>query len=111
MWSGGVFDDFRKEMDDLVGSFFGGERRWPGPGKAWANLPAGVVNPAIDVTENDDAITGSDSAKVALDQNRNLEVSDGDDLALQGRVVVAQKAHPVSDRRMRRQARNAHPTP
>lgn len=77
MWSGGVFDDFRKEMDDLVGSFFGGERRWPAPGKAWANLPAGVVNPAIDVTENDDAITLTAELPGIAEEDVDLTVREG----------------------------------
>lgn len=51
-----VFDDFRKEMDGLINGFFGG-RGVPSVEATWSKLPAGVVNPAIDVVENDDAIT------------------------------------------------------
>lgn len=77
MWSSGVFDDFRKEMDDLISGFFGNERRWPAPSKAWANLPAGVVNPAIDVTENDNEITLTAELPGLAEEDVDLTVREG----------------------------------
>ena len=76
-WSTGVFDDFRKEMDDLISGFFGGERRWPTPSRAWTNLPAGVVNPAIDVTENDDSITLTAELPGLAEEEVDLTVREG----------------------------------
>jgi HSP20 family protein len=77
MWSSGVFDDFRKEMDDLVSGFFGNERRWPTPSKAWSALPAGVVNPAIDVTESDEAITLTAELPGLAEEDVDLTVTEG----------------------------------
>ena len=57
LWSTGAFDDFRKEMDGLVSSFFGGRAGTPFAGPAGRTLPEGVLRPAIDVTEGADAIT------------------------------------------------------
>jgi HSP20 family protein len=77
MWSSGVFDDFRKEMDDLVSGFFGNERRWPASSKAWSALPAGVVNPAIDVTENDEAIMLTAELPGLAEEDVDLTVTEG----------------------------------
>ncbi|MFZ2102106.1 MAG: Hsp20/alpha crystallin family protein [Oricola sp.] len=77
MWPSGGFDDFRKEMDDLISGFFGGERRWPAPTKAWAGLPAGIVNPAIDVTENDEAITLTAELPGLAEEDVDLTVREG----------------------------------
>jgi HSP20 family protein len=76
-WSAGVFDDFRKEMDDLIGNFFGGERRLSGSSKIWANLPAGVVNPAIDVAENDEAVTLTAELPGLAEEDVDLSFRDG----------------------------------
>lgn len=75
MWSGGVFDDFRKEMDDLISGFFGGQRTWPTV--SHAKLPAGIVNPAIDITENDDAITLTAELPGLAEEDVDLTVRDG----------------------------------
>ncbi|GAB4353401.1 MAG: Hsp20/alpha crystallin family protein [Oricola sp.] len=77
MWSSGVFDDFRKEMDDLISGFFGNERRWPTISRSWPTLPAGVVNPAIDVTENDEAITLTAELPGLAEEDVDLTVSEG----------------------------------
>lgn len=77
MWSGGMFDDFRKEMDDVISGFFGGQRGWPATSKAWATMPAGVVNPAIDVTENDDSITLTAELPGLAEEDVDLTVREG----------------------------------
>ena len=71
--SSGIFDDFRKEMDNLVSGFFGGEGRWPVP----TSLPKGLVNPAIDVTENDDAVTLTAELPGLAEGDVDLTVQDG----------------------------------
>lgn len=71
--SSGIFDDFRKEMDDLISGFFSGERRWPAP----TSLPKGLVNPAIDVTENDDAVTLTAELPGLAEEEVDLTVRDG----------------------------------
>ena len=77
MWSPGMFDDFRKEMDDLVSGFFGGDRRPPAMRDMLARMPAGMVNPAIDVTENDDTITMTAELPGLLEEDVDLSVRDG----------------------------------
>ncbi|QKV18202.1 Hsp20/alpha crystallin family protein [Oricola thermophila] len=77
MWSAGLFDDFRREMDELISGFFGGERRWPAQSRNWANLPVGVVNPAIDVTENDEAITLTAELPGLAEDDIDLTVREG----------------------------------
>lgn len=56
-WSGNPFADFRKQMDDLMEGFFGSG----GTLAARSGLPSldmtGAVRPAIDIAENDEAIT------------------------------------------------------
>ncbi|MFP1634018.1 Hsp20/alpha crystallin family protein [Zhengella sp. ZM62] len=57
LWSGNPFADFRKQMDDLMEGFFGSG----GTLAARSGLPSldmtGAVRPAIDIAENDEAIT------------------------------------------------------
>ena len=57
LWSGNPFADFRKQMDDLMEGFFGSG----GTLAARSGLPSldmtGAVRPAIDIAENDGAIT------------------------------------------------------
>lgn len=77
MSSGGVFDDFRKEMDDLISGFFGGQNRFPARSKAWSSLPAGVVDPAIDVTENDESITLTAELPGLAEEDVDLTVREG----------------------------------
>ena len=77
MWSTGMFDDFRKEMDDLMGGFFGGDRRTPAMRDLWARMPAGAVSPAIDVTENDDMIVMTAELPGLVEDDVDLSVRDG----------------------------------
>ncbi|WP_306120268.1 MULTISPECIES: Hsp20/alpha crystallin family protein [unclassified Roseitalea] len=57
LWSSNMFDEFRKEMDQLFEGFFGDR----GTAAARSGMPSlsmsGVVRPAIDIAENDAAIT------------------------------------------------------
>lgn len=69
-----MFDDFYKEMDNLLGSFFG--TRTPAP-RAWTSLPAGIVTPAIDVSENDKEITLTAELPGLSEEDVELVVQDG----------------------------------
>jgi HSP20 family protein len=77
MWSSGMFDDFRREMDEMMSGFFGGASQSPRMRDLMAKMPAGVVNPAIDVTESDDAITLTAELPGLAEEDVDLTVRDG----------------------------------
>lgn len=78
MWpSSGMFDDFRKEMDNLMSNFFGSGGRVPSASQAWPDLRAGVINPAIDVAENDDAITLTAELPGTAEDDVDLSIREG----------------------------------
>ncbi|TCD13118.1 Hsp20/alpha crystallin family protein [Oricola cellulosilytica] len=78
MWSSaGMFEDFRKEMDGLINGFFGSGRQFPEREKLWANLPAGVMSPAIDVSENDETIKLTAELPGLAEEDVDLTVRDG----------------------------------
>ncbi len=72
-FSGGVLEDFRREMDNLFNGFFGHSMR---PGAA-AGLPQGVLSPAIDVSEGDKEITLTAELPGLSEDDVELTVSDG----------------------------------
>lgn len=78
MWpTSGLFDDFRKEMDSLVNGFFGSDRQMPARSRLLSNLPAGLVNPAIDVSENDDAIILTAELPGMVEDDVDLTIREG----------------------------------
>lgn len=77
MWPGANFGDFRKQMDDLVDNFFGrpfGIRT--GGDIAFPN-GNGMITPAVDVSENDKAITLTAELPGMEDKDVDLTVRDG----------------------------------
>ena len=76
-WSGHPLGSFRKEMDDLIDNFFDrpfGE--WP-RFESSLDLPKGAVSPAIDVSENDDAITLTAELPGMAEDDIELDIKDG----------------------------------
>ncbi|WP_165784542.1 Hsp20/alpha crystallin family protein [Zhengella mangrovi] len=56
-WSGNLFTDFRKQMDDLMEGFFGSGSTLAGRSGLPSLDMTGAIRPAIDIAENDQAIT------------------------------------------------------
>lgn len=115
LWSPGLFGDFRKEMDQMLERFFGDRADAAGRTGFPSLSMRGAVRPAIDVTENDTAITltaelpGMSEKEVDLTvadgvlslkgEKRIEHVSDKDDVHLVERSYGAfERAVPVPDR-------------
>ncbi len=76
-WTGHPFANFRKEMDDLIENFFGRPfGQWPKL-EGGLEMPRGVLSPAIDVSENDDAITLTAELPGLSEDDVDLDVKDG----------------------------------
>jgi len=89
LWSGSPFGDFRKQMDDLVESFFGNSE-----GKGMTGFPGftgnGALSPAIDISENDDHLTMTAELPGMSEDDVELVVRDGV-LTLKGEKKFEQK--------------------
>lgn len=72
LWSTGGLDAFRREFDGLFENFFGRGSHALAP-----SLPQGVVSPAIDVTENGDAITLTAELPGLAEEDVDIELRDG----------------------------------
>ena len=77
LWSSGVFDDFRKEMDGLFEGFFGDR----GTAAARTGMPSlsmsGAIRPAIDIAENETAITLTAELPGMTEDQIDLTIRDG----------------------------------
>ncbi|WP_349364509.1 MAG: Hsp20/alpha crystallin family protein [Roseitalea porphyridii] len=77
LWSSSVFDDFRKEMDNVFEGFFGDRAN----AAARTGLPSlsmsGAIRPAIDIAENDTAITMTAELPGMGEDEVDLTVRDG----------------------------------
>lgn len=86
--SSGVFDDFRKEMDNMMERFFGDAATAPVDTGIRSPMTASAVCPAIDITENDAAITLTAELPGLSEEDVDLTLSDGF-LTLKGEKTVA----------------------
>jgi Molecular chaperone (small heat shock protein) len=77
LWSPGLFGDFRREMDQILERFFGDN----GGAAARTGLPSlsmtGAVRPAIDIAENDTAITLTAELPGMSEEQVDLTIADG----------------------------------
>lgn len=72
LWPSGMFQDFHKEMDQLLHGFFGGEAP-----KAYEGLPQGVLSPAIDITETEKEIKLTAELPGLAEEDVELTIRDG----------------------------------
>ncbi len=88
LWSSGMFDDFRKEMDNLLEGFFGDRET----AAARTGMPSlsmtGAIRPAIDIAETEAAITLTAELPGMAEDQIDLSVRDGA-LILKGEKTVA----------------------
>lgn len=80
----GMFQDFHKEMDQLLQSFFGREAPVPA---AYEGLPQGLLSPAIDVTENDKEIRLTAELPGLAEEDVDLTIREGR-LSLRGEKKI-----------------------
>ena len=72
LWPSGVFQDFHREMDQLLHGFFGREAP-----AAYEGLPQGVLSPAIDITENDKDIKLTAELPGLAEEDVDLTIREG----------------------------------
>ena len=89
--SSGVFDDFRKEMDNMMERFFGDTTTAAVRTGFPSLMTAGAVRPAIDITENDKAITLTAELPGMSEDEVDLTVADGM-LTLKGEKTVSHES-------------------
>ncbi|AKI00613.1 molecular chaperone (small heat shock protein) [Hoeflea sp. IMCC20628] len=89
--SSGVFDDFRKEMDNMMERFFGDTPTAAVKAGFPSLMTAGAVRPAIDITENDKAITLTAELPGMSEDDVDLTVADGM-LTLKGEKTVSHES-------------------
>jgi HSP20 family protein len=90
--SSGMFDDFRKEMDRMMERFFGDAATTAAARTGFPSLTTvGAVRPAIDITENDTAITLTAELPGMSEEEVDLTVSDGI-LTLKGEKNVSHES-------------------
>jgi excinuclease ABC subunit A len=90
--SSGMFDDFRKEMDRMMERFFGDAATTAAARTGFPSLTTvGAVRPAIDITENDKAITLTAELPGMSEEEVDLTVSDGV-LTLKGEKNVSHES-------------------
>tara|TARA_R110002020_G_scaffold5971_2_gene24583 strand:- start:251 stop:736 length:486 start_codon:yes stop_codon:yes gene_type:complete len=87
----GLFDDFRKEMDAMMQRFFGDEASAAAKTGFPSLMTAGAVRPAIDITENDAAITLTAELPGMAEEEVDLTITDGM-LTLKGEKTVSHEA-------------------
>jgi len=86
--SSGMFDDFRKEMDTMMERFFGDTESAASKTGFPSLMTAGAVKPAIDITENDKAITLTAELPGMSDEEVDLTITDGM-LTIKGEKTVS----------------------
>lgn len=91
LWSSGIFSDFRKEMDTMMERFFGDDASAAAKTGFPSLTTAGAVRPAIDVTENDKAITLTAELPGMSEDEVDLTVADGM-LTLKGEKSVSHRS-------------------
>ena len=90
--SSGLFDDFRREMDHMVERFFGNSLTTAAAGTGFPSLMTeGAVRPAIDITENDSAITLTAELPGMGEEEVDLSIADGM-LTLKGEKTVSHES-------------------
>ncbi|MBU4530622.1 MAG: Hsp20/alpha crystallin family protein [Hoeflea sp.] len=89
--SSGLFDDFRREMDTIVERFFGTAETSASKTGFPSLMTAGAVRPAIDITENDAAITLTAELPGMSEEEVDLSISDGM-LTLKGEKTVSHES-------------------
>ncbi|MDZ7602863.1 MAG: Hsp20/alpha crystallin family protein [Hoeflea sp.] len=89
--SSGLFDDFRREMDSMVERFFGNPETTASKTGFPSLMTEGAVRPAIDITENDAAITLTAELPGMSEEEVDLSISDGM-LTLKGEKSVSHEA-------------------
>ncbi len=82
LWPSGMFQDFHKEMDQLLHGFFGREA----PAE-YQGLPQGVLSPAIDITENDKEIKLTAELPGLAEEDVDLTIREGR-LSLRGEKKI-----------------------
>jgi HSP20 family protein len=90
-WSTGLFDDFRKEMDTMMDRFFGGAATTAEQTGLPSLATSGAIRPAIDIAENDQAITLTAELPGMSEEEVDLTVSDGM-LTLKGEKTIAHES-------------------
>ena len=89
--SSGLFDDFRTEMEKMMERFFGDTAATASRTGLPSLMTAGAVRPAIDVTENDKAITLTAEIPGMSEEEVDLSVADGM-LTLKGEKTVSHES-------------------
>lgn len=89
--SSGLFDDFRKEMDTMMERFFGHVETAASKTGFPSLMTAGAVKPAIDITENDKAITLTAELPGMSEEEVELTITDGM-LTLKGEKTVSHES-------------------
>ncbi|MDP2734023.1 MAG: Hsp20/alpha crystallin family protein, partial [Hoeflea sp.] len=89
--SSGLFDDFRKEMDTIVERFFGNSLTTASKTGFPSLMTEGAVRPAMDITENDAAITLTAELPGMTEDEVDLTISDGM-LTLKGEKTVSHES-------------------
>jgi HSP20 family protein len=89
--SSGLFDDFRKEMDTMMERFFGNAETMASKTGFPSLMTAGAVKPAIDITENDEAITLTAELPGMSEEEVDLTITDGM-LTLKGEKTVSHES-------------------
>ena len=89
--SSGLFDDFRAEMDKMMERFFGDTATAASRTGFPSLTTVGAVRPAIDITENDKAITLTAELPGMSEDEVDLSVSEGV-LTLKGEKSVEQES-------------------
>ena len=84
----GLFDDFGAEMDAMIQRFFGDDTSAAAATGFPSLMTAGAVRPAIDITENDKAITLTAELPGMSEEEVDLSISDGM-LMLKGEKTVS----------------------
>ncbi|MCY0095076.1 Hsp20/alpha crystallin family protein [Hoeflea ulvae] len=87
----GLFDDFRAEMDKMMERFFGDTATAAAKTGFPSLTTVGAVRPAIDITENDKAITLTAELPGMSEDEVDLTVSDGV-LTLKGEKTVSHES-------------------
>ena len=89
--SSGLFDDFRAEMDKMMERFFGDTATTATKTGFPSLMTVGAVRPAIDITENDKAITLTAEIPGMSEEEVDLSVADGM-LTLKGEKTVSHES-------------------
>lgn len=86
-----LFDDFRMEMDKMMDRFFGDAETAATKTGFPSLMTAGAVKPAIDITENDKAITLTAELPGMSEEEVDLTITDGM-LTLKGEKTVSHES-------------------